>query len=72
MTHVITIAGKHWPAWKRADGMMVDLRLFPRGTLFTTDDNLTFLPDDLRAVGLPENLIEQAGESEPKGFVLFS
>jgi hypothetical protein len=69
MSHVATINGRHWPAARRPDGLLIDFRLFgpegPRGGLF-------FLPDELAAAGVPHGLIRVAALSAPQGFVLWT
>jgi len=75
---VVTLKGKrdtYWPAWARADGLLVDLRLFPKyekgpDPLVELKPELTFRPDALREAGIDEGLIELASQSEPQGFVL--
>jgi len=67
MTHVYTIAGKHFPAWHREDGILVDLRHFAEHGE-PTNDNLVFRPECL--TGVPQEIIDQASESVPPGFIL--
>ena len=64
MSHVVTISGRHWPAWVRPDGTLVDFRLL--------DDSgaLCYLPAKLPASGVPADLIAAAADSVPPGFVL--
>ena len=64
MTHVVTINGTHWPAWERADGTLIDFRMFD------WQGQLAFLPEQLASAGLPADLIDEAGQSAPRGFVL--
>ena len=81
---IVTLKGKdremHWPAWKRDDGLLVDLRLFenhgcsrigpPEPNCDLSNPPLVFRPDALREAGIDEALIELAAQSEPQGFVL--
>jgi hypothetical protein len=64
MTHVVTINGTHWPAWERADGTLIDFRMFD------WQGQLAYLPDQLASAGLPADLIDEAGHSQPRGFIL--
>ena len=66
MTHVATINGRHWPAWRRPEGLLVDLRLFG------PDGREGYDPGRLRAAGVHEDLVRAAGESKPEGFVLLA
>lgn len=69
---VVTIGASSWPGYSRLDdAVLVDLRLFPKGAKGTADE-LAYLPDELRASGIPENIIAAAGGSEPAGFVLMT
>ena len=67
---VVTINDTHWPAYRKSNGTVVDLRLFDpadRGP----KPRLTFRPNALRRLGIPEKLIEAAAKSEPQGLILF-
>jgi hypothetical protein len=67
---VVTINNTHWPAYRKKDGTLVDLRLFdPKYR--SPMPGLTFRPDALRESGIPEALIEAAARSSPPGLVLF-
>jgi hypothetical protein len=67
---VVTINNTHWPAYRKENGMLVDLR-----TLDPNDRSpkprLVFRPDALRKTGIPEPLIEAAARSDPPGLILF-
>ena len=67
---VVTINNTHWPAYRREDGTLVDLRLFD-STDRSPNPRLIFRPDALRETGIPEALIEAAARSNPPGLVLF-
>lgn len=67
---VVTINNTHWPAYRRSKAMLVDLRLFGR-TDRSPRPCLTFRPEKLRQLGIPETLIEAAAQSEPQGLVVF-
>jgi hypothetical protein len=67
---VVSWGRAHFPAWKRQDGMLVDLRLFPKGSQSTTE--MVYRPDELLSVGVPDNIVKAAAESMPPGFVLLA
>jgi hypothetical protein len=67
---VVTIHGRHWPAYRKENGTLVDLRLFDP-TEHNQKPRLVFRPDALREAGIPEALIEAAARSIPEGLVLF-
>jgi len=66
--HVITYPnGGSFPAYRRSDGLLIDLRLFePDGIA------LSYQPDKLRSAGVSEQHVAAAQESNPKGFVLIA
>lgn len=67
---VVTINNTHWPAYRKENGTLVDLRLFdPKDR--STKPRLIFRPDALRESGIPEALIEAAAQSNPQGLILF-
>ena len=67
---VVTINNTKWPAYRKRNGTLVDLRI-----LDPDDRNpkprLVFRPEKLRDLGVPVELIEAATNSEPQGFILF-
>lgn len=67
---VVTINNTHWPAYRRANGTLVDLRLFDPNDR-SSKPRLMFRPDALRESGIPDALIETAARSDPPGLVLF-
>ncbi len=67
---VVTINGRHWPAYRKENGTLVDLRLFDPND-HSQRPRLVFCPDALREAGIPDALIEAAGRSDPQGLVLF-
>jgi hypothetical protein len=67
---VVTINNTHWPAYRRENGTLVDLRLFDPNDR-SPKPQLIFRPDALRKIGIPEALIEAAAQSNPPGLVLF-
>jgi hypothetical protein len=67
---VVTINDTHWPAYRKDNGTLVDLRILDpqdRGP----KPRLVFRPDALRKAGIPEALIEAAARSNPQGLILF-
>ena len=70
MDSVVTINNTHWPAYRKENGTLVDLRLFDPNTR-SPKPQLTFRPDALREAGIPEALIEAAAQSNPPGLILF-
>ena len=66
---VVAINGRHWPAYRKENGTLVDLRLFDPNDR-SPKPRLMFRPDALREAGIPEALIEAAGRSNPQGLVL--
>ncbi len=67
---VVTINNTHWPAYRKKNGTLVDLRLFDPNDR-SSSPRLIFRPDALRESGIPEALIEAAAQSDPPGLVLF-
>lgn len=73
-THVARFpGGSSWPAWEYDEQyVIVDLRMFEptsKGAQVASH-RLTFQPDELRKVGLPEETIQAASTSTPiQGFV---
>jgi hypothetical protein len=67
---VVTINNTHWPASRKENGTLVDLRLFDP-TDRSSKPRLMFRPDALRRAGIPEALIEAAAQSSPQGLILF-
>jgi hypothetical protein len=67
---VVTINSTHWPAYRKENGTLVDLRLFDPNDR-SPKPRLIFRPDALRESGIPETLIEAAAQSDPQGLVLF-
>ena len=67
---VVTINDTHWPAYRKVNGTLVDLRsLDPQDR--SPKPRLVFRPDALRNGGIPEALIEAAAQSNPQGLILF-
>ncbi len=64
---VVTINNTSWPAYRKRNGTLVDLRILD------PDDRtrLVFRAEKLRDLGVPAALIEAAANSEPQGFILF-
>jgi hypothetical protein len=67
---VVIIHDTRWPAYRKATGMLIDLRLFDAKDS-SPQPRLVFRPDVLRHLDIPEELIEAAAKSNPQGFVLF-
>jgi hypothetical protein len=67
---VVTINDRHWPAYRKQNGTLVDLRLFDPND-HSQKPRLLFRPDALREAGIPDALIEVAALSDPQGLVLF-
>jgi len=67
---VVTINNSRWPAYRNANGTLVDLRLFDP-TDRSPKPRLIFRPDALRGLGIPTVVIEVAALSDPQGFILF-
>jgi hypothetical protein len=67
---VVTINNTHWPAYRKDNGTLVDLRILdPQDR--SPKPKLVFRPDALRKSGIPEAIIEAAAQSNPQGLVLF-
>jgi hypothetical protein len=67
---VVTINNTHWPAYRKENGTLVDLRiLHPEDR--SPNPQLVFRPDVLREAGIPKALIEAAAQTHPTGLVLF-
>jgi hypothetical protein len=66
---VVNINGRHWPAYRKQNGTLVDLRLFDPNDR-NAKPRLIFRPEALREAGIPEAMIEAAGSSDPVGLVL--
>jgi hypothetical protein len=67
---VVTINDTNWPAYRKAKGTLVDLRLFDP-TDCSPKPRLIFRPEKLRELGIPAELIEAAAQSEPQGLLPF-
>ncbi len=67
---VATINNTQWPAYRKRNGMLVDLRILDPDDR-SPKPRLVFRPEKLRELGVPAALIEAAAQSEPQGFVLF-
>ncbi len=67
---VATINNTQWPAYRKRNGTLVDLRILDPDDR-SPKPRLVFRPDKLRELGVPDALIEAAAQSEPQGFVLF-
>lgn len=67
---VVTINNTHWPAYRKENGTLVDMRILdPQDR--SSKPQLVFRPDALRESGIPEALIEAAARSNPPGLILF-
>ena len=67
---VVTINNTHWPAYRKENGTLVDLRILdPKDR--SPKPRLVFRPDALRESGIPEAIIEAAARSNPQGLILF-
>ena len=67
---VVTINNTHWPAYRKENGTLVDLRLFDP-TDRSPKPRLVFRPDRLRELGIPAALIDAAARSDLQGLILF-
>jgi hypothetical protein len=67
---VATINNTKWPAYRKRNGTLVDLRILDPDDR-SPKPRLVFRPGKLRDLGIPTALIEAAAQSEPEGFVLF-
>ena len=67
---VVTINNTHWPAYRKENGTLVDMRLFDPNDR-SSKPQLVFRPDALRESGIPEAIIEAAARSNPQGLILF-
>ncbi len=67
---VVTINNTHWPAYRKENGTLVDMRILdPQDR--SSKPQLVFRPDVLRESGIPEAVIEAAARSNPPGLILF-
>ena len=67
---VVTINNTHWPAYRKENGTLVDLRILdPKDS--SPKPQLVFRPDVLRESGIPGALIQAAARSNPQGLILF-
>ena len=67
---VVTINNTHWPAYRKPEATLVDLRMFDPNDR-SSEPRLVFRPEKLRELGIPDALIETAAKSDPQGFLLF-
>ena len=67
---VVTINDTRWPAYRKENGTLVDLRILDPEDR-SPKPQLVFRPDALRKFGIPEALIESAARSDPPGLILF-
>ena len=67
---VVTINNTHWPAYRKENGTLVDLRILDPNDR-SSKPPLIFRPDALRESGIPEAIIEAAAQSSPQGLILF-
>jgi hypothetical protein len=67
---VVTINDTHWPAYRKENGTLVDLRILDPED-HSPKPRLIFRPDALRDAGIPEAIIEAAAQSNPPGLILF-
>ncbi len=67
---VVTINNTSWPAYRKRNGTLVDLRILDPDDR-SPKPRLVFRAEKLRDLGIPAALIEAAANSEPQGFILF-
>lgn len=67
---VVTINNTSWPAYRKRNGTMVDLRILDPDDR-SPKPRLVFRPEKLRDLGIAAALIEAAANSDPQGFILF-
>lgn len=67
---VVTINNTHWPAYRKENGTLVDMRILDPNDR-SPKPALVFQPDALRESGIPEVLIEAAARSNSQGLILF-
>ena len=67
---VVTISNTNWPAHRKKNGTLVDLRVLDPNDR-SPKPRLIFRPDKLRDLGIPAALIDAAAESDPQGLILF-
>ncbi|HZQ19495.1 MAG TPA: hypothetical protein VFA90_12295 [Terriglobales bacterium] len=67
---VVTMNNTHWPAYRKENGTLVDLRILDPNER-SPKPQLVFRPDALREAGIPEAIIEAAAQSDLPGLVLF-
>ena len=67
---VVTINNTHWPAYRKENCTLVDLRILDPNDR-SSKSRLVFRPDSLRESGVPEAIIEAAAQSNPQGLILF-
>ena len=67
---VVTISNTNWPAHRKKNGLLVDLRVLDP-TDRTSKPRLIFRPDKLCDLGIPAALIDAAAKSNPQGLILF-
>jgi hypothetical protein len=67
---VVTINNTSWPAYRKRNGTLVDLRILDPDDR-SPKPQLVFRAEKLRDLGIPDALIEAAANSEPQGFILF-
>ena len=66
---VVTINNTHWPAYRKDNGTLVDLRILDSEDR-SPNPRLIFRPEALRKSGIPEDIIEAAAQSNPQGLIL--
>jgi hypothetical protein len=67
---VVTINNTHWPAYRKENGTLVDLRILDPNDR-SPKPHLLFRPDALRESGIPEAIIDAGARSNPQGLILF-
>ena len=67
---VVTISNTNWPAHRKKNGILVDLRVLDPNDR-STKPRLIFRPDKLLDLGIPAALIDAATKSDPQGLILF-
>lgn len=67
---VVTISNTNWPAHRKKNGILVDLRVLDPNDR-SPKPRLIFRPDKLLDLGIPAALIDVAAKSNPQGLILF-
>ena len=67
---VVTISNTNWPAHRKKNGILVDLRVLDPNDR-SPKPRLIFRPDKLHELEIPAVLIDAAAKSNPQGLILF-